>query len=94
MSVGLLVIDCLFENELSLKDKRRILLSITQRLRDNFNISVAETKHQDLWQRSELSIALVNTDYKLIERNYQRILEFIVKDRRITVLNYETTSLY
>lgn len=94
MSVGLLVIDCIFENGLSLKDKRSVLLSITKRLRDNFNISVAETKYQDLWQRSELSIVLVNTDYKFIQRNYERIIEFIKKDRRITVLNYETTSLY
>jgi uncharacterized protein YlxP (DUF503 family) len=94
MSVGLLVIDCIFENGLSLKDKRKILLSITQRLRDNFNISIAETKYQDLWQRSELSIALVNTNWKMIEKNCQRIIDFIGKDRRITVLNYESTSLY
>ncbi|MCX8015620.1 MAG: DUF503 domain-containing protein [candidate division WOR-3 bacterium] len=94
MSVGLLVVDCLFENGLSLKDKRRTLLSITQRLRDNFNVAVAETNHQDLWQRSELSIVLVNTDWKMIERHFHQIIEFIKKDSRITILNYETTSLY
>ncbi len=94
MSVGLLVVDCLFENGLSLKDKRKTLLSITQRLRDNFNVAVAETNHQDLWQRSELSIVLVNTDWKMIERNFNQIIEFIQKDSRITILNYETTSLY
>lgn len=94
MSVGLLVVDCLFENGLSLKDKRRTLLSITQRLRDNFNVAVAETNHQNLWQRSELSIVLVNTDWKMIERNFNQIIEFIKKDSRITILNYETTSLY
>lgn len=94
MSVGLLVIDCLFEKSLSLKDKRKVLLSITQRLRDNFNIAVAETKYQDLWQRSELSIVLVNTDWKMIERKFNRIVEFIEKDRRITILNYEAKSIY
>jgi len=94
MSVGLLIVDCLLGSGLSLKDKRRILLSITNRLRDNFNIAVAETNHQDLWQRAELSIVLVNTDWKMIERNYNRILDFIEKDRRIQVLNYEATSIY
>jgi len=94
MSVGLLIVDCLLGSGLSLKDKRRILLSITNRLRDNFNIAVAETNHQDLWQRAELSIILVNTDWKMIERNYNRILDFIEKDRRIQVLNYEAKSIY
>jgi uncharacterized protein YlxP (DUF503 family) len=94
MSVGLLIVDCLLGSGLSLKDKRRILLSITNRLRDNFNIAVAETNHQDLWQRAELSIVLVNTDWKMIERNYNRILDFIEKDRRIQVLNYEAKSIY
>jgi hypothetical protein len=94
MSVGLLIVDCLLGNGLSLKDKRRILLSITARLRDNFNLAVAETNHQNLWQRAELSIVLVNTDWKMLERNFNRILDFIEKDRRISVLNYETKSIY
>ncbi len=46
----------------SLKDKRRILKSLKDRLHQRFNISVAETGHQDLWQRAELSCAAVATD--------------------------------
>lgn len=94
MTIGLLVVDCLFGNGLSLKEKRRILLSISKRLRDNFNVAVAETNHHDLWQRSELSIVLVNTDSKIIERNFNRIVEFIEQDRRITVLNHEAKAIY
>jgi uncharacterized protein YlxP (DUF503 family) len=94
MSIGLLVVDCLLGNGLSLKDKRRVLLSISQRLRQHFNIAVSETNHQNLWQRSELAIVLVNTDWKMIERNVNRIIEFIEKDRRITILNYEAKSIY
>jgi len=94
MSIGLLMVDCLIENSLSLKDKRSALQSITKRLRTNFNVAVAETNHQDLWQRSELSVVLVNTDWKMIERNFSRILEFIEKDRRIQIINYEAKSIY
>ena len=46
----------------SLKDKRRILKSLKDRLHQRFNISVAETGHQDLWQRAELTCAAVATD--------------------------------
>jgi len=94
MSIGLLMIDCLIENSLSLKDKRSVLQSIIKQIRANFNVAIAETNHQDLWQRSELSIVLVNTDWKMIERNFNRILDFIEKDRRIQVLNYEAKSIY
>jgi uncharacterized protein YlxP (DUF503 family) len=46
----------------SLKDKRQILESLKDRLRRKFNVSVAETAHQDLWQRAELSACVMSTD--------------------------------
>jgi uncharacterized protein YlxP (DUF503 family) len=94
MLIGLMMVDCLMNNCLSLKEKRSVLQSIIKRLRTNFNITIAETNHQNLWQRSELSIVSVNTDWKMIEHSFNRILEFIEKDRRITILNNETKSIY
>ncbi len=94
MSIGLLMVDCLLANSFSLKDKRSVLQSIIRRLRTNFNVAVTETNHQDLWQRSELSVVSVNTDWKMIERNFNRIIEFIEKDRRIQIINYEAKSIY
>lgn len=46
----------------SLKEKRAVLSSLKSRLRNQFNVSVAETAHQDVWQRSELSVAVVAGD--------------------------------
>jgi uncharacterized protein len=46
----------------SLKDKRRVVRSLKDRLHREFNISVAETAHHDLWQRAELTAAVVATD--------------------------------
>jgi len=43
----------------SLKDKRQILASLKDRLHNRFNVSVAETEHQDLWQRAELTCCVV-----------------------------------
>lgn len=48
----------------SLKDKRQILKSLKDRLHHRFNVSVAETDHQDLWQRAELTCCVVATDRK------------------------------
>ena len=46
----------------SLKDKRHVLASLKDRLHRTWNISVAETAHQDLWQRAELTACVVATD--------------------------------
>ncbi len=44
----------------SLKEKRQIVTSLKDRLHRRFNVSVAETHHQDLWQRAELSCCVVS----------------------------------
>ena len=51
----------------SLKDKRRILKSLKDRLHQRFNVSVAETAHQDVWQRAELTCGVVATDRRHAE---------------------------
>ncbi len=43
----------------SLKEKRRTVKSVIADLRGNFEVSVAEVDHQDLWQRATLGIAIV-----------------------------------
>src|SRR5947208_14777648 len=51
----------------SLKDKRTIVKSLKDRMHNRFNVSVAETGHQDLWQRAELTAAVVSTDRRHAE---------------------------
>ena len=46
----------------SLKDKRTIVKSLKDRLHNRFNVSVAETAHQDLWQRAELTVCVVSNE--------------------------------
>lgn len=53
MVIAVLTLECHLAVARSLKDKRMVLRSLKDRLR-RFNVSVAETKNQDLWQRAEL----------------------------------------
>ena len=46
----------------SLKEKRSVIKGLKQRLHNEFNISVAETAHHDVLQRSELAACVVATD--------------------------------
>jgi uncharacterized protein YlxP (DUF503 family) len=57
----------------SLKDKRRVIKSLKDRLRNRFNVSVAETGHQDSWQRAELTACVVSTDRRQAESILDRV---------------------
>jgi uncharacterized protein YlxP (DUF503 family) len=56
----------LFEAQ-SLKEKRRVVKSLKERLR-KFNVSVAETGQQDMWQRAEITACVVATDRRTPSR--------------------------
>jgi uncharacterized protein len=43
----------------SLKDKRRILRSVSQTVRNKLNVSIAEVDHQGLWQRAAFGVTCV-----------------------------------
>lgn len=51
----------------SLKEKRGVLKPLTVGLRRTLNVSVAETAHQDLWQRAEIACAVVGTARSVVE---------------------------
>ena len=58
-----LTLELHFPGARSLKDKRQALRSLETRLRNRFNVAVAEVEHQDLWQRARLAVVSVNTDH-------------------------------
>ncbi len=62
MVVGIVTWELHLEGCRSLKDKRRVVKSLKDRLHQRYNVSVAETNHQELWQRAELACCVVATD--------------------------------
>lgn len=60
--IGVLTLELRLENSHSLKEKRHVVESLKARLRQKFNVAVAEIDHQDLWQRSAISAVTVSSD--------------------------------
>ncbi len=58
-AVGVLTLELRLENAHSLKEKRHVLESLKTRLRNKFNVSVAEIDYQDLWQRAAVAAVTV-----------------------------------
>ncbi|MBR8646293.1 DUF503 family protein [[Brevibacterium] frigoritolerans] len=69
--------ECIIHDTHSLKEKRAVLQRVMTRLKQKFNISVAETDFQDLWQRTKISIVTVTSSRKATERELQNALKFL-----------------
>jgi len=89
MAVGVLKLSLYSGEAQSLKDKRRVFLSLKDRIRNSFNVSVAETGFQDMHQRCELTVAAVSNDSAYVNGQFDQILNFIRRDPRISILDYE-----
>lgn len=61
----------------SLKEKRAIIKPLLNELRRDFNVSVAETEHHDVWQSAVLAMVAVGQIRSALERMEREILERI-----------------
>ena len=74
MPIGLLTLEIHIPDARSLKDKRQVLRSLKDRLRNHFNVAVAELDHQDVWQRSVVGVVTISSDAQHLEQSLQAIL--------------------
>ena len=77
MIVGLCTIELFLPESQSLKDKRQVLLSLKVRLREKFNLSVAEVDGQDLWQKAVLGLACVANEGRYVNQVLDQALNVI-----------------
>ncbi len=71
---------------MSLKDKRRVVKSLKDRIHHRFKVSVAETGQQDVWTRSEITVAVVATDSRNADQILDRIDGLIGGEGRCVIL--------
>ncbi len=89
MVVGLLTVELHFPENGSLKGKRTLLKRLTERLKQRFNVSVAEVEYQDLWQRSKLAIACVNTESREVDSTLAHALNTVAGYHEAELLRHD-----
>jgi uncharacterized protein YlxP (DUF503 family) len=77
MNLGVLTLHLHLNGCRSLKEKRGRLKPLLARLRREFNISVAEIDHQDIWQDTLIACALVSSDHVQVERSLQQVARWV-----------------
>jgi uncharacterized protein len=77
MIIGAAECECLIYDAHSLKEKRAVLQRILTRLKQKFNVSVAEVGYQDVWQRTKIAIVAVTGARVATEQELQNALKFM-----------------
>lgn len=77
MIVGVCTVELFLPDGHSLKAKRHVLLSLKDRLREKFNLSVAEVGEQDLWQKAILGLACVANESAYVTQVLEQALNLI-----------------
>jgi len=90
MTVGALRAELLIHGARSLKEKRQVLKSLKDRIRNGFNVSVAEVGYQDLWQRAALAFAVAGTDGAYVRGVLDELVRFIAREARVELARHES----
>lgn len=93
MVVGLVTFELHLNGCLSLKDKRRILKSLKDRLHNRFNVSVAETNYHDHWQRTELACCVVSTEQRHAASVVSSVDQFIAGVGLVRIIDSTTNYI-
>lgn len=89
MVVGTLTLKLAVFEATSLKDKRRVIKSLKERLINRFNLSVAEIGHLDSRQQAELGVAMVGNDGRFVESCLDKVVEYVRMNRSASLVDYE-----
>jgi uncharacterized protein YlxP (DUF503 family) len=73
----------------SLKEKRKVVKSLKERLQQRFRVSVAETSHQDTWTRAQLTAAVVAADAAQADSILDKLDRFVEGDGRALIVGVD-----
>ena len=93
MTVGILQIALMVREAHSLKEKRRVVKSLKDRLRQAFNISIAEVGSQDAWQAADLGVAFVGTDPRFVNQVLSQVMNKIEENPAVEVIDHQMEIL-
>jgi len=87
LRVAICVLELYVPGVSSLKAKRQVIKSLIQRLRNRFNVSIAETGNQDLWQRVELGMAVVCHNGAGADSIMEKIFNYVELENGVDIIS-------
>ena len=93
MILGVLTIDLAIFGAQTLKDKRRVVLGLKTKLRQRFNVSVAELETADTVKRCRLGMAMICGESRPIHSQFDQMMDLVRSVPGVTLLEYHREFL-
>jgi uncharacterized protein YlxP (DUF503 family) len=93
MVIGILTVQVRIPQAGSLKEKRQVLKSMKDRMRNGFNVSITEVDGLNRKQEAVLAIVQVSTDNRHTNSILSRVINFLESFKQIDILDYKLQIL-
>lgn len=93
MIIGIMEIELYIYEANSLKEKRRVIKSLIERLKSRYNISIAEISLCDTWNKSIIGLGIVSNSSTQINKVLSKVFEFIENDTRVEIIKHNIEIL-
>ena len=90
MTIGILKLSLFIPESQSLKERRMVLHSLKARLRNRFNVALAQIDGEDKWQRAVLAVVSVEKDRRNVDSQLCRVVNFVENFDSVNLVDYET----
>ncbi|WP_299871802.1 DUF503 domain-containing protein [uncultured Cocleimonas sp.] len=87
MHILLIKLKLQIPNSHSLKDKRRQIKSLKDRLGNRFNASIAEIDALDSWQQAELGVCMISKDKSYLDKQYSLVEALALEYTELELIN-------
>ena len=87
--VGRCNMDLHIENSQSLKSKRRVILSLKEKLKKRYNVAICEYGDLSLWQRTQLGIVTCGNDKHHVDSSLQAVVEYVTTFPAVLLLKHD-----
>jgi uncharacterized protein YlxP (DUF503 family) len=93
MTVGVLQIELAVPDAFSLKDKRRVVKSLKDRIANGHNVSIAEVGALDEHRRCVLGMAMVSNDSRYIQGALSKLVDLVRLVPQVSLIDYQIDML-
>ena len=93
MTIGVLQLELGIGDAMSLKDKRRVIKSLKDRIAHGHNVSIAEVGALDQHRRSILGLAMVANDRSYVEGALSKLVDFVRTVPSVDLMDYQIELL-
>lgn len=93
MVVGVLQLELSVGDAMSLKDKRRVVKSLKDRIAHAHNVSIAEVGALDEYRRAILGLAMVANDKSYVEGALSKLVDFVKTVPSVGLIDYQIDLL-